>query len=264
MSIQRVQVLDTLLALKAIALSEQLIGNQKRVAAALIDHFNRKTGQCDPSLDTLAALLGISRRTVIRTMLRLERVGFFRRVRHGGHFHRNLYEPVWATFREHEADWKRRRSRHGASLREQKMSRSQDQACHPADASVGTQTCLINQSKETFDEARSGVQPHTPNSSTQLKRLGKEENDQTTECVSSTFHVKRNSSRNAAQDSAERRWSDALTRCYSPDQRLYAQIIEAIDPQLHHEATLAELAKPGEGVRRIVDRMRALKILGDA
>ena len=44
---------DSLLAHKAINLSDDLSGSEKRVAAAIIDHYNRKTGQCDPGLGLL-------------------------------------------------------------------------------------------------------------------------------------------------------------------------------------------------------------------
>ena len=56
--------LDTTLALKAICLTDKLTGTEKRFAVALLDHFNRKTGRCDPSYETLAKLLGVNRRTV--------------------------------------------------------------------------------------------------------------------------------------------------------------------------------------------------------
>lgn len=256
----QIQALDILFAFKAIALSEHLIGNQKRVAAALIDHFNRKTGQCDPSLDTIAALLGISRRTVIRTMLRLERVGFVRRIRHGGNFHRNLYEPVWSRFREHETEWKRQRYSHGALLREQRLSPSQRQASHVACATAVTQTCPINQSEETFADTRARDELRARNLPIETKRLGKRQNIKMLESLSSTFHVKRISSRDAAHDAAERRWSNELNAQFSAEPTLYAQILDAIDPQLHEEATLAELATTGAGLRYILDRWEELKL----
>lgn len=74
--------LDMLLAFKAIGLSEQLSSNEKRVAIAVMDSFNRKTGQCDPSLNRIAYLLGLSRSTVIRSVLKLERLGYIIKTRH--------------------------------------------------------------------------------------------------------------------------------------------------------------------------------------
>jgi hypothetical protein len=58
---------DTFVAHKAISLAEDLTGTEKRVAATIIDHFNRKTGRCDPALGSIARLLGVSRRTVTST-----------------------------------------------------------------------------------------------------------------------------------------------------------------------------------------------------
>jgi len=69
--------LDILLAFKALALADDLKGNERRVGCVLIDHFNRRTRQCDPSLETLAVLAGISRRTAIRSVNALVNRGYF-------------------------------------------------------------------------------------------------------------------------------------------------------------------------------------------
>src|SRR5262249_14660204 len=100
---------DTFIAHKAINLSDDLSGTEKRVGAAIIDHFNRKTGQCDPSLDSIAKLLGVSRRPVIRAVGALVQKGYFAKTRHGGHFHRNSYMPLWSRFLAREAKWNERR-----------------------------------------------------------------------------------------------------------------------------------------------------------
>ena len=116
-----IQRLDTLLALKAIHLASGLNANERRVAAALLEHFNRRTGQCDPSLERIAELLGISTRTVIRSTHRLDRAGLFKKTRHGGHFN------VISTSRCGRAFEKlRRRGGHG-SIAERIHQR---QKCH--------------------------------------------------------------------------------------------------------------------------------------
>jgi hypothetical protein len=53
-----------LIAHKVLSLDAELSGTEKRVAAVLIDSFNRKTGQCDPGLNRIASLLSLDRRTV--------------------------------------------------------------------------------------------------------------------------------------------------------------------------------------------------------
>ena len=49
--------LDTLLAFKAIALMPKLSAAERRVAAAIVDHFRRGDGRCDPGVERLANLL---------------------------------------------------------------------------------------------------------------------------------------------------------------------------------------------------------------
>jgi hypothetical protein len=100
----RIQPNDILLAFKAIALSEKLNGTEKQVGAFLVDSFNRRTGQCDPSVDTQAVLSTKSRRTMFRAIDRLVRLRFFRRIRHGGSITAiaiNLTGSISAGWREH-------------------------------------------------------------------------------------------------------------------------------------------------------------------
>jgi hypothetical protein len=63
------------MALKMLALCEDLTVTERRVGAALLDHRNHRTGRCDPGLDTLSRELGINRRTVIRASAALEKRG---------------------------------------------------------------------------------------------------------------------------------------------------------------------------------------------
>jgi AraC-like DNA-binding protein len=108
---------DTTIAHKMINLMPELTGTDKRVAAALIEHFNRKTGQCDPGLDRIARLVGVSRRTVMRSVSCLVGAGVFHVVQHGGRSQRNSYEPVWLRFRELDALWQMARRRHLRTVR---------------------------------------------------------------------------------------------------------------------------------------------------
>ena len=78
------------IAFKAIALSD-LPTSHKQVAAALLDHFNRTNGRCDPSMGTLAFVLNLSRRSVVRALSRLVREGLFHSEKHGGNFYCNQY-----------------------------------------------------------------------------------------------------------------------------------------------------------------------------
>lgn len=59
-------------------------------------HYNRKTKQCNPSQQLLAAELNIDVRHVRRALKKLEDRGFIRRVNEGGH---NAYEFTDAFFK---------------------------------------------------------------------------------------------------------------------------------------------------------------------
>lgn len=97
---------DLLFAYMALTLVAGLSGNDRRVAGAILDHYNKKTGQCDPSGDGLAAKLGIDRKTVVTATARLcGEYKFFRKVSHGGFSHRASYSPQWSEFRKVVDDW---------------------------------------------------------------------------------------------------------------------------------------------------------------
>ena len=103
-----VDSIDTLLAIKAIGLADGLGANDRRVAVSLIEHFRRRDGRCDPGLNRIAGLLGISVRTVIRCVHRLVAAGLVRKARHGGLGNRNSYHPNWERFGELEEAWRKK------------------------------------------------------------------------------------------------------------------------------------------------------------
>ena len=121
------QKLDTILAFKALSLAQGHSGPDKAVGAALLDHYNRKTGRCDPSLQCISELVGVSERTVMRSVERLVHQSLFVKIRHGGLGHRNHYEPNWPRYREIESQWSARRSARSLRLRGQHLSPPQRQ-----------------------------------------------------------------------------------------------------------------------------------------
>jgi Helix-turn-helix domain/DnaA N-terminal domain len=136
--------LDTTLALKAICLTDKLNGTEKRIGIALLDHFNRTTGRCDPSYETLAELLGINRRTVGRGVTKLVKIRFFSMVRHGGIGNTNSYQPSWALYRDLEERWKRHRQQHATRFLGQEMSPLPGQLCPTSGGEAVLQTYSTN------------------------------------------------------------------------------------------------------------------------
>ncbi|MCS3731360.1 helix-turn-helix domain-containing protein [Bradyrhizobium betae] len=243
--------LETLLAHKVINLAVELSGAEKRVAGALIDHFNRRTGQCDPSLNTLADLIGMSRRTVMRAVARLERLGLFRKVRHGGKFHRNSYEPIWSSFREAEDRWNDRRRSRKQKFASLGVSPSTGPTRHPEGDGHGHQTYSSNPLYKTLAVKRhegsiARVAP-VASSATKLPRK---------EFEASNARAPTTSSADVARIAAERRWSDNLRCELSTKVAVYGAIVDFIDEPLRIAATEAELNCRGAGLRLILQRYR--------
>jgi hypothetical protein len=83
------------IATKAIA-QAAISGAAKTIASHLMEHFNLRTGRCDPGQTRLAQKAGIDVRSVRRVIDdHLVASGLFVVVRHGGHGHRNAYLPCW-------------------------------------------------------------------------------------------------------------------------------------------------------------------------
>lgn len=74
-----------------------------KVAFALLEHFNLKTGRCDPGMPLLAKKLHIEKRTVQRAIKHLVDEGLFARTRHGGRGHANAYQINWVLMAERAA-----------------------------------------------------------------------------------------------------------------------------------------------------------------
>jgi DNA-binding transcriptional MocR family regulator len=248
---------DTFIAHKAINLADDLAGTERRVAAAIIDHYNRKTGQCDPSLDSIAKLLGVSRRTVIRAIGALVQKGYFRKTRHGGKFHRNSYLPIWSRFHAKETKWKERRAMASRTFECARVSPLQGQTCPLAGDADVTQTFLSNPLNETLPGPGPENETQMPNERIARKGLSREDSREVSYSVArERFHVKSRSSRIAVFDAAERRWAAALAAMYQNTPAIHAALIDAIDQNLSNAATALEMQKHGSGLHYILEALR--------
>jgi hypothetical protein len=237
-----IKPLDTLLAFKALGLVPNLNANDRRVATVLIEHYNRRTGQCDPGLRRIADLLGISTRTVIRSNCKLEAAGLFKKVRHGGHLNRNSYEPNWSRFYELEAAWQTK-FRVGAKSQATKPSVAPSQSCHIPGDGTDTQTFSTNLSQETCPKRLPSGKRSEPLAVRQP----------TVPSLAGTKSV------DAASAEAERRWSNDLHQEFCSTPSSYGDVIDAIDPSMQLAATKAELSRRGGGLSYI---LRQLKLIG--
>lgn len=231
-----VRPLDTLLAIKVLSLVDGLNTNDRRVAAVLLEHYNRLTTRCDPGLERIAALIGVSTRTVIRSNKRLERAGLFRKVRHGGHGNCNSYEPAWTRFAQHEASWRKKMK--GAEARVASVSPAAWQSGHVRGDGAVTQTFRTNLPQRTCSKR----QPE------EAKIVG-----HLTQRAAPRI---RNQSADAARSQAERRWSNDLHNKYGMMPVTYGQIIDAIDRAMQAAATECELKSRGAGLNYLLKQLK--------
>jgi hypothetical protein len=248
------QKFDTTIAHKIINLMPELTGTDKRIAGVILEHFNRKTGQCDPSLGRIARLAGVSRRTVIRSVSDLVRAGIFYVVRHGGHSQRNSYGPAWLRFRELDALW-RARFRGESTVDGSKASPETGQTCHVSRDEPGTQTFLTNQSKETrSDTPSSSKEQPTERTDCKGQPINEESKDELEPVRSG--NTKGRQVPLPAHTAAERRWNSELLQRYSARPNVYAAIVDAITPDLQGAATEAEMHRPGAGLALVLKQLQ--------
>jgi predicted transcriptional regulator len=209
---------DTLLAIKVVSLHPDLTRTDIKVGVTIIEHFNRGTGQCDPGIDRLAKLLNLSRRTIIRSIGRLNDMSLIHVTRHGGGSARNSYEPDWEHLTAREQAWQQRFRANALDW----MTTDGDQRCQtgaePSDGLV-SQTYALNLPKQTFADRHESTRPAptiVPSSAT------------------------------AARAAVQRRLATALlTYCGSPQP--YARAIELIDDETQELAIVTELRRRGTG-----------------
>jgi len=172
----------------------------------------------------------------------LERAGLFKKVRHGGYFNRNSYEPNWTRLAAIDDEWKAklsRRSRESVTS----LSPAAGRSCHLNGDSPVTQTYKKkNLPKETCSNG-------TLEKGKEAKHYIK--------CGLTLMASK--SSTNAAHDDAERRWTTAVHHMFVDRPVTYGQIIGAVDDEIRSAATAAELSRRGAGLAFILIRLK----LGD-
>lgn len=252
---------DVFFAYKALAVAPDLSANDRRVAGAIIDHFNKKTGQCDPSIERLSSLLDIDEKSVRRATRRLCERGLFQKASHGGKSHRASYLPSWAEFRLIVGNWElSMRSRRCAGNRaEMSVSTGQQSPVEPD--KNARQTLAINPLNKPFlatDGAGGKAAASRPEVTNEPSPAGRSmaghadgigfvwPNNHSTECRPRTHRQVSHSQ--AADAAAERRWYADL-HALGPERE--ADAIERLTEETINAATAAERHQRGAGIRVI-------------
>lgn len=109
-----------LMGFKAITLAPELSGSGRLVAGVLLEHYNRRTKQCFPTIEAITHLSRLSRATVIRALAEIcddaqgtDHTKLFERWPHHGRSNSTFYIPRWGKLEAVIADYdqaKRERS----------------------------------------------------------------------------------------------------------------------------------------------------------
>lgn len=253
---------DILFAHKALNMVAGLSANARRVAGAIIDHFNRKTGQCDPSVERLAKLLGIDRATVLRATAELcgGKFGLFQKSSHGGKFKTASYVPCWEIFRSIVSDWEAVMKGDKPVENVAQTPRRTSQNCDVSGRKTATQTNSINQSNKPLDVEPVETQAAKPSNSERTETpqgLRKKAEPPRQRAmfwpVSGGKQVDHNQ---AAKSGAERRWNGELNKL---DRRLSMRVMLGLGerPDVYEAATQVELLRKGAGLPYVLDALRA-------
>lgn len=159
---------DVLFAHIALHIVPGLSASARRVGAAIIEHFNKRTGQCDPSIERLARLLGISATSVKDATAELCRGedALFERVVHGGRSHRTAYLPRWDRFNDLIDDWDLR-LRDGSGPKGSRARRDGTESCAKTDHEKGRKTGSLRAGNPAVNEPE--IRPQTVRSNRQKK-----------------------------------------------------------------------------------------------
>ncbi|MEP3438627.1 MAG: tyrosine-type recombinase/integrase [Hoeflea sp.] len=250
---------------KTMAGIPDLSASTRRVAAAVIDHFNKRTGQCDPSIGRLIKLLKISRAAVLRATNELDQLGLIERKSHGGKSHRTAYLPNWQKFRAFVEDWDHgMKTGDGPVEGRSKVSElrpSQSQRRDLKGLKNETQTLRKNPSKkpiETDQAETPAAQNSELNKRKGASRLLKRTDLQRQQSFLLPVKGGRSQSRfEVFRKKAQQRWENDLMR--QGIERAEA-VMDWLTNEAIERATEAELTTPGGGLEFILSEMGSQQI----
>jgi hypothetical protein len=257
---------DILFAHMALLAAHGLSPAARRVGFAIIEHYNKKTGQCDPSIERIARMLGLGRSVVAGATAELckvdkdtnEPLGMFIRVTHGGRSHRTAYVPLWERFHEIIDDWDLRMKDGSAPSNIRKTGRSTSEKSDVNSPKNRTQTDRRNRQKKpkaavSLSE-RGGEQP--PPSRQRQGSKGLRNEGASPQRQGFLVHAIAGGKGASHADAAE---AAAMRRIIDPARKHNAALAYRIDteatPEMLAQASAAEVARRGSGLQHLVDAL---------
>ncbi|WP_242219420.1 hypothetical protein [Shinella zoogloeoides] len=263
---------DVLFAHKALNLMPGITDATRRVAGAIIDHFNKLHGQCDPGVERISRMLDIDRATVIRATDKLHELGLVTKVSHGGKAHRAAYLPNWERFRTIVEEWDARMKTGDApdtqchstgtvakqsAVKVASVRRSRSQGCDVKGRRDATQTLRRNPSNKPIEGERAENPPekppacHSPSAQNGLLKGRKPPAQRA--MLLPISGGKSPSYADAARAAAERRW---YMQVHDLGVKAETDVLEWMTQDRHEAATQAEMQRRGGGLAFIAAMMQ--------
>lgn len=254
-----------LFAHKALLLVPDLGDAARRVAGAILGHYNMKTGQCDPSIDRLAGMLGLNRATVMRATALLNDRKLIIRTRHGGSYHRTAYEPNFELFNSMVAEWDSKMKTFGgtpeaseevqndeAIVADVRPLRSQD--CDFDSRRSATLTLRINSSNKLFEDIPPRARENHPPTKRADRQQGLGSGQARIREYPKPKVANRLSHQQIAEDAACSRLNEDLMKMGTP---AYGYALGRMTPEVQSLAVAAEVRRRGAGVLVVREAMLA-------
>ncbi len=266
---------DILFAFKALGLAD-VSSAAHRVGNALIDHYNRRTGQCDPSVGRLAHLLGIDQKTVKTATAQLCDEGLFTKISHGGGGHRASYAPQWAKYTKIVREWDAKMRGEDPDTNGAKTPPSDDGSkgakTPPSDdGSKGAKTPHQRGRKRPFKGGENAPQTNIRNQSykpihpsqasySTAENVVPTRSERPLHGLWKGNNPKSPSHSLVAREQAAKRWDlEIRNRCGSTF--AYGRFLEWITEDVSEMATEAEMSRRGAGAALLVERMYAAGVM---
>lgn len=221
----------------------------RRVGAALLEHFNKTTGQCDPSVMRLATMLVLSRRKVLDATAELcaGDQPLFSKLSHGGHSHRAAYMPAWDRFFAIVDDWDMRMKGGSAPAKVQKTAPLIVPPLLPAKVQ---KTAPSRGRKLHVEGAENCTQTDRSN---RQKKTGVVETPRQTFMIHAVPGGRSPSHADAARGAAERRLDKALLAL---PKDTYIAMMGEVSSEQYALAAAAEQDRPGTGLTVLTGLLR--------
>lgn len=257
---------DILFAYKALTFVDGLSLSAVRVGGAILDHFNHKTGQCDPSVERLAALLGMDRASVLRATKALHDAGLIEKIKHGGHSHRTCYLPCWAKLNAVVADWSAAMKGVGSRVESKKLTSgivakmrpSQSQECDFDSRRIATQTYrsnLANKPEHEDTDGRQAEPERKRSDSGREKKLRDEKQRRRALARAST-----SSSSAVARERAQERLVEDMRQLGWEALAWYVEWLTPETADLNEAAVTVEMQKRGRGKHLLLKQLSGFRL----